>query len=216
MSINTVNQLYDALSSSLAWRIKELHQVKEFVRTSSASPTKQDVAIRAGVALLYAHWEGYIKEAATDYVEFVARQDVKYEELAANFVAIAMKGMLNQATQTNKATIYNKVAEFFLSGLSQKCSFSWENVIRTDSNLSSTVLREIVHSIGVDYSGFETKANLIDETLLHTRNSVAHGQYLTVSKEQFRELYDEVIQMLRLFQNLVTNAAASGTYKASP
>jgi hypothetical protein len=115
--IHTAEQLDDTLSDALAWRKKELATLKSLVRSGRHSRSKLNCLIRSGVAILYAHWEGFIKEAGTAYLEFVSRQRLTYQELAPNFIAFAMKKQLNEATQTNKAVIYNQVVEFFLSGL---------------------------------------------------------------------------------------------------
>ena len=41
---------------------------------------------RAGVALLYAHWEGFTKEACQAYLEFVVKRKLKYGEMSDAFI----------------------------------------------------------------------------------------------------------------------------------
>jgi hypothetical protein len=91
MKIRTLEHLNKRLSDDLAWRKKEISDLKSLIETKSFSPSKHNAVLRSGVTLLYAHWEGYIKTAATSYLEFVARQKLTYDELAINFVAVAMK-----------------------------------------------------------------------------------------------------------------------------
>lgn len=81
------------------------------------------------------------------------------------------------------------------------------------SNLSSEVLREIAYILGLDYKEYETKAKLIDETLLKNRNEVAHGKYLLIDVEQFVELHKTIIDLLDLFSNQISNAASTQAYK---
>ncbi|NER99516.1 MAG: hypothetical protein F6J86_37840 [Symploca sp. SIO1B1] len=53
---------------------------------------------------------------------------------------------------------------------------------------------------------------LIDEKLLHTRNTIAHGNYLIFDREEYIELHREVINMLDLFRNQIENAAIKQEY----
>ena len=77
MSVRTLEQLYDFLSGELAWRTKELVTLKALVEQTSPSRERRRVLLRAGVALLYAHWEGFVKRAGSAYLEFVDLQRLK-------------------------------------------------------------------------------------------------------------------------------------------
>ena len=69
MRIHTAEQLEEALDSELAWRRKELTDVHSSVHGNVGST--QSMLIRAGVALLYAHWEGGIKGLCAHYLTFI-------------------------------------------------------------------------------------------------------------------------------------------------
>jgi hypothetical protein len=211
MSIRRLEELNDQLSSELAWRKKELSVIKSLIDTGSFSTSKKTALLRSGVTILYAHWEGFIKQAASIYLEFVSMQRLPYDKLSANFVALAMKSKLNQAKDTNKATIYNEVVEFFMTKLSERSSIQYKNVIQT-SNLSSSVLREIVCMLGLDYSFYEPKNILIDEKLLKMRNEIAHGNYISIDQKEYDELYFKVIEMMDTFRNQIDNCAATKKY----
>ena len=211
MSIRRLEDLSDQLSSELAWRKKELSVIKSLIDTGSFSTSKKTALLRSGVTILYAHWEGFIKQAASIYLEFVSMQRLPYDKLSANFLALAMKNKLNQAKDTNKATIYNEVVDFFMTKLSERSSIQYKNVIQT-SNLSSSVLREIVCMLGLDYSFYESKNILIDEKLLRMRNEIAHGNYLSIDQKEYDELYFKVIEMMDTFRNQIDNCAATKKY----
>lgn len=210
--IRTLEQLDEFLSDAIIWRKKELADVKSLIRSNRSSKSRSVCLIRSGVTLLYAHWEGFIKEAAKAYLCYVAMQPLMYAELSANFVALAMKRKLDEARETNKATVYTQVTEFFLTGLHEKSRIPWENPVTT-SNLSSEAFREIVCMLGLDYSLFETKEKLIDERLLRARNNVAHGKDFIVTYGGFMELHEEVIELLNQFNNQISNAVFMKTYR---
>src|SRR3974390_1271635 len=101
MKIRTLEELVDALDREMAWRKKELFEIKRLVDSSKDSH-REATLIRSGVAILYAHWEGFVKTAGTAYLNFVSMRRLKYEELADHLLALGMKSKLNQASQTKK------------------------------------------------------------------------------------------------------------------
>jgi MAE_28990/MAE_18760-like HEPN len=63
--LQTQNQLQDFLDAELSWRVKEISTLKAAIKSSAF--ISEQTLVRASVALLYAHWEGFIKSAATGY-----------------------------------------------------------------------------------------------------------------------------------------------------
>ena len=127
MSIRTTEQLSDKLSTDLAWRKKELSEVKSLVETRKVSPQRHNALIRSGICILYAHWEGFVKLASNSYLEYVAMQKLRYDQLNSNFLALAMKTKLNEARDTNKPSLYIPVCDFFISNLNTKCSLPYKD-----------------------------------------------------------------------------------------
>lgn len=205
MKIRTKEQLTDYLDSEIAWRKKELTTLKTNVEKSSSK--LEPLAIRSALVLLYAHWEGFIKKSAEAYLEYVISKKLKYKELAVNFVAIAVKQKIRDFEQTNKATIQNQIINYLYTCDEETSTINKDNVIRTQSNLNSIILREIMTSIGLDFSPYETKSKLIDEKLLHYRNTIAHGQFLEVDIKDYVDLHDEIRKMIDAFKTDVENAA---------
>ncbi|MDT9293653.1 MAG: MAE_28990/MAE_18760 family HEPN-like nuclease [Arthrospira platensis PCC 7345] len=83
------------------------------------------------------------------------------------------------------------------------------------SNLSSEIFKEITAILGLDFSPYSTKANLIDEKLLKTRNEIAHGEYLLFDRHEYIELHRMVIEMLDLFRTQIENAALQEAFKST-
>jgi hypothetical protein len=214
MKIRTVEELNQALSDDLIWRKKELSEIKSLIEAKSFSSQKHNALIRSGICILYAHWEGFVKLAANSYLEYVRTKKLLYRELSSNFLALAMKKQLKDATETNKASLYIPVCNFFLFDLDKKSSLP-KDAISTASNLSSEILKEITCILGIDFSPYSTKSVLIDTKLLNARNTIAHGNYLTIDTEEYVELHTAVIEMLELFRNQIENAAINQDFKRS-
>ncbi len=212
-TIRTLEQLSDSLAADLVWRKKELADLKSLIETAKTASSKEKALLRSGTTILYAHWEGFIRTAASNYLEYIATKRLKYNELSSNFVALALKTRLSQISETNKATVSTEAVDFIRSQLDERSSVPYKDVIQTASNLSSSIFREITCLLGLDYSLYETKQVLIDEKLLARRNNIAHGQYLSLDKEDYLELHSQVIGMMDTFRNQVENCATCETYR---
>jgi hypothetical protein len=212
MKVQTLEQLSDRLSDDLAWRKKELSEVKSLVETKQFSLPRHKALIRSGICTLYAHWEGFVKLAANSYLEHIRLQKLYYNQLSSNFLALAMKEQLKEAKETNKPSSYIPVCNFFFKKLNTRCSLP-KDVISTGSNLSSDIFKEINYILGLDFSPYSTKSVLIDTKLLKTRNEIAHGEYSLIDNNEYLELHQEIIAMLELFRNQIENAALNQDFK---
>ena len=214
--IRTTEQFIDFVSSDIAWRTKELAVLLSQIKKTPAGSAKSRTMIRAGITVLYAHWEGFIKSASTAYLELISRQKISYGELAICFRAIAVKEKLKIAASstTLKTDILIEATNFLLNKQDDRCFLNWEKLINTRSNLNSVVLKEVVLTVGLDYSLFATKEKLIDNVLLHYRNNIAHGIGMYPTFEEYENLYREITNLISLFRNQIENAAILETYKA--
>jgi hypothetical protein len=210
--IRTLVDLQDAMQKEFAWRKKELHGLKSLV-IANENTHNRDLFIRAAVALLYAHWEGFIKEIGRTYLDFVAEKKLRYDELPPHFLAMAIGRLVKDAGATSKIQPSIELVEFFQSHMGERSHLSAGAGIVTKSNLRSDVLHEIVRTLGLDYSRFATKEKLLDEKLLGNRNQIAHGQYVLVKYDEYLNLHGEVMGMMQDFYNQIDNMANSGTYK---
>ncbi len=211
--IRTVEQLSDALSQQLAWRRKELVDLRYLIETGGRAEGRKLVLARAGVAILYSHWEGFVKIGGTYYLQFIAMQRLCHSELNYNLLALVLRSKLDAAAQSKKVSALRDVAEFFCSKMETRAVVPFKNIVNTEANLSYRVLSEILWILGLDIRHYETKRTVIDIRLLGKRNHIAHGQYLDIDVNEYLELHEEVMYLMNTFRNQIENAAVEQRYK---
>lgn len=189
----------------MAWRKKELTTIKTNVEKSNSK--LESTAIRSAIVLLYAHWEGFIKIASEAYLEYVISKKLKYKDLSINFVALSVRQKLANFELSSKSTVHEQVVQFLYSCDNETATIVKEHVIKTKSNLNSIILKEMMATIGLDYSHYSTKANLIDEQLLNYRNNVAHGQFMFIDSKEYLDLHDEIRKMMENYKTDIENSA---------
>ena len=213
MAIRTKEELIDKISQDHVWRIREIADLKNLIQQSSISDLRKRVLCRSGLALLYAHWEGFVKKTGSFFLEYVAMQRLLLSELNVNFVTLVAKSKFEKASESKKSSSFQDVTKFILESQNNRARIPFKNVVDTQSNLSTTVLKEIIWCLGVDYVSFETKENLIDMRLVSKRNYIAHGEVFDVSIDDFLDMADEVVGLMDLFKNEIENSAILEKYR---
>ena len=211
--IRTQEELIDKVAADLIWRRKELTLLKSLVDGSKDDLILSNVLLRSSIALLYAHWEGFVKKSSHYYLEYIAGQRLPYSKLTTNFVAMSIKSKFKELGGNEKLSAGNYLADFFCNSLSEKSNIPYKKGIDTKSNLSSEVLIDIISALGFDISQFETKLKFIDANLLLPRNNIAHGQELYLTLGEYEELHNNVITLIETFRNQIDNATAMKLYE---
>lgn len=206
----TITDLSDLLDREMAWRIRELHELRSVVR--SAGGINVNTHIRAGVAMLYAHWEGFVKTSANAYVGYLAHRADLNRDMLPCFVALGMKTKIAGSNQSSKALVAVNFVNFFLEEIDKPIKLPKSDAIKAESNLSSDVFLNITNWIGIDSTRYETRFNLIDQALLGSRNKIAHGEYLEIDADRFGDLSDNVLEMLRWFKTDIENAVVTKAF----
>ncbi|MBO4866164.1 MAG: hypothetical protein J5582_06275 [Ruminococcus sp.] len=213
MKIRTINDLQDTIDAEMAWRKIELDAIKNNIQRSRAFA--KDTALRSGIALLYAHWEGAVKNIAYYYLVYVSTQKEPYCKLKSNFLAVTIKQMISQFEETNKTTLQTTIIETVFKIRTETSKIPTENIISTNSNLNSTIFQEIMCTIGLKTDYYEQFYKLIDTVLLNMRNNIAHGERLEniyLDEERYYQIHEKITDLINHFSVQVMNAACLKVY----
>lgn len=207
-----LEELQDRIDRLIAWRKKELNCLMENAETSK--DFSQSVAIRTGYVLVYAHFEGAIKDLATLYIKYVSSKKIKLNELTMNFMIIAInEKSLKLLYETNKIEPRVKIIENIFE-LKNSIELPYKNIIDTESNLKSDVFHNILNIVNFEKSKYELNYNFLDEILLNTRNHIAHGGRMdgNCNIGQFKKCCQKVQKLIEDFSEDVYNYASSEKY----
>lgn len=197
------------LLDELGWRRKEIRYFRSLVDKGTA----QEALTRGAVAILYAHWEGFIRTASTAYLEHVRLQQRKLAELSSNFWALAANRLTTKAGESSRWTVQVELCDFIRrceAGIAQWPKW-WS--VDAGSNLTVDVFHELIALLGIEYHvDFQTAEKPIIQRLVQLRNSIAHGEGQAVELSEYHQLHDKVDDLLQLFCNEVDNAAARELY----
>jgi hypothetical protein len=212
MSIRTIDDLTEELARELIWRKKELSDLKYYIDLAASSSLRRKVLGRCGITLLYAHWEGFVKLAGRYFLEFIAMQRLRNVELHPNLLTLSMRQIVKPSPNARKASELGRITQFFMSEMQGRAMIPYKKPVETESNLSSSVFREILWCLGLDYDSYKTKEKFIDTRLLARRNHIAHGEDIGADPKEYDEMRETVIELMTDFKTQIENAAASRSY----
>ena len=221
-----VNQI----DSCRAWRRQELSRVKMDIESLNAEDGlyEQNVryVLRRSYLMLYAHWEGYIKEVGQKYTKSVSKEKIQYRNASDVIVASSLKTALTNlgGANTHDAHIdfVNKFRDLLSDGkyVDRKYVKINEKIIDAKSNLNYELFIDILKKLDiVDNiddkmlpSEIESLKTDIDTNLLKVRNEVAHGEKtmgilgLKKNIEEYLSLHDRISKIMYDFSEWVIDA----------
>lgn len=215
MGVRTVDELEDLLDNSLAWRKIELQALKTEIeraeRNVPGAPLARALA-RGGVALLYAHWEGFVKEACQAYVDYVAKRKLLYKELNDGLLTSALTA-LQKKVATGSDVAKSAMLELVRTPESARARVPKSTIVDTKSNLRTEVLCDILTGVGFPVEAFQMKGNLIDLSLCDARNSIAHGRDHYPTEGDFTQLHAEILELMEDIRDLILSAVRLKSYR---
>lgn len=147
-------------------------------RVSSAFPAQHvlgSMANAMAIAMVYAQFEGFVKDALQHYVEFVEVQGILQSEATPCLVAYCWRPSFRKMRAKSGLEDQIRFTEDRIATLAKPLKFGrTERTIDTQSNLRFKVLDELAKTLGLDRTHLTSQKNKL-EALVNKRNSIAHG-----------------------------------------
>lgn len=208
--IDSIFRLQDALDRDLAWRKKEISELK--FQCEIDPPVM--IMHKSAILLIYAHWEGFIKNAAKFYLQFLNNQKLLCKNMQDNFLILHLGGAFQEEVDYKLFSHREKILNELNKSFNCKFHVCEDKTINTNSNLKSEVFKLILEQLGIPPNEFELKFHIIDQKLLKYRNAIAHGEkrpdediYSVVN-----EIKDDIVELLDKFHEQIILAAENKKY----
>jgi hypothetical protein len=215
MPVRTIDELQDRLDEGISWRRLELQALKAAIsdaeKRSPASPLTRALA-RSGITMLYAHWEGYIKDSCNAYVEFVTVRRLRCDELSDGLLRTVLESLGKRVIAGDEEAL-QALVDAIRRPSESRARISKGTMVDTKSNLRFKVLCDILLHIGFSTEDFLTKDKLIDKSLCDRRNSIAHGREDFPPPGDFTDLLAGVMEMMEQVRDQIMAGARLKSYK---
>jgi len=201
-----IEGLESDLESDLAWRKKE---VSNLILLHDSG--NELIVVKASILLIYAHWEGCIKNICKLYLKYVSDLKINLNLLALSFEAIQLKGTISEIQKSSESlTLSNELKLInLLYGVENKVFQVKKNlvsddkdksIINTKDNLSTRILASLLDVTGMNNkTSLEITEKYINQKLLNNRNKIAHGNVI----EGFDTEFDIRLADVVLIKDLV-------------
>ena len=206
----TATDLHDLLDSELVWRRREMTLLVTTIKVADLA-TRHSL-VRAGVPLLYAHWEGFGRECFQRYLEHVSYKNLKYKDLQPSFLYLTSFGKIQEIVKAPAKTGV-KIMPELAQAYSKVHRNPFRKMIDTKSNLRFSVLEQLCSISGIPISKFTSDELFIIHDLCDARNEIAHGSASAPSETVFIQRRDKAFSLMTRLQTEIVNAAVNGSYK---
>jgi len=211
MTDTKLEKFLSAIEREWAWRQRELIFFKQAL--AGVDVYQKQAMTRAGILLLYAHWEGFIKQISQKFLEYFTNEDIgsvpRY--VIASHLAQMHGNLLSKYTKIS-------AADNSLNCISEGATVcnAIHGIINTESNLDSKTLKKITDSVGINFSEFETRVQFIDRIFVSERHAIAHGEGRPLTEDNYIEIEKGVTELMMIFKkNIIDSAAYANKFRNS-
>jgi hypothetical protein len=209
----------DDLENELDWRFEELAVLKLQAARAPANSLLQRAVLRAIIAMLYAHYEGFCKTAIRIYLREVKARGVRRKECLDRLACFS----LQKPFRESKSYSTEQCWEFYMNSLHSalgdvvdyELDSKGEIALEGESNLYPGLLRTNLQNVCLPHTEVDTHDQVL-RSLVGRRNDIAHGKKLIVADlTTFEEHERAVSDVMYGIAYAIIDALDNGDYLKS-
>ncbi|RYG56921.1 MAG: hypothetical protein EON56_03340 [Alphaproteobacteria bacterium] len=218
MTPQPLEALQRSLERELSWRSDEITELCTVISEGGAQAYP---LFRAGLVMLSAHWEGFLKKSVSLYLDHVFAQRLPLDQLSPPMVAVAFFNDVKHAATSNypgSDLHHVSLARRIQQGLHTICEKpGW--TVATQGNPGTDLLERILASVGLDKRlGMDEPAwaatgKFINDHVLRDRHQVAHGEGLRLTQDEILARATRLLDLLATLRLTIIEAAGAERYR---
>lgn len=199
------------LSEAVDRRRQEITLILRVVGNEEGTILEQTAAVMA-LPVLYAHWEGFVKESVAEYIEFLEQQDLSPNQAHPTIFSFAMRKRVRGLLQSGSIERMSDFADWIVSIATTPVRFE-DKSVETGGNLSYQNLKSLCDSLKIDVAKIESDRRKID-ALVNRRNNIAHtGRPLRLYRSDVADDAALVLRLIETFEAILKEGVQDEQYK---
>jgi hypothetical protein len=192
-------------------RREEISLIQRVVANEEGTILEQVASIMA-LPVLYAHWEGFVKEVVEEYIEFVEKQDIEPSQAHPTIFSFAMRKRLKVLIHSGSVERLTDFATWIVSSAVGPVRFEDKSVV-TGGNLSYNNLKNLCDSLRIDVAKLDSDKKKID-ALVNRRNNIAHtGRPPKLDRGDVAEDAVLVLRLIETFEAILRECVDAEQYR---
>lgn len=189
--INALTHIYDE-------RIQQIAIVKSLPDLYSFSPDERRIHNATTVVVIYANWEGFVRESIKIYLEYFNRQECLITNLSDVYYAYLVNQDLELKKElTSQRAILSRCTSL-RSSLNKEIAYLNINV-NTQSNANCDNVNALLEKLGMTQVLNKSQYGSKIDKLLKFRHDAAHGSNtIPVSNDHISEFSDLVASLMAI------------------
>ncbi len=182
----------EQISQDLDWREGELGSLKILLGRNDITTAQRKVLLRAAWAMLYAHYEGFVKAALTVFYDEAKKRVANCGHLPKETRVSALKPELNKLKSMPAVAFLDAIDNFNIRYYSQSPDFP---EIDTQHNLWPNTLSDLLRTADIDGLSVD-KYRIRLKTLVSRSNDIAHGKQDVITDYDYYIEYESAVYAL--------------------
>lgn len=174
------------LNKDLEWREQELAIMRKELVSTTPGSVQERVLLRSNLAMIYAHYEGFCKFALEQYIDSLEKLRVPRRLLKLPLAAYSLRSFYQDLSKKkDRAEFFTLFLSDLQNHLNKDAEYERPQQI---ANLWPDLLIRWMSTLNLKSKCVSDEHTRL-ESLVNTRNQIAHGKKLTISNRTELERY---------------------------